>query len=235
MQHILIVEDAPDMQLMLKSILGTKYELTLVASSEAAQKELTNKNFSLIILDIGLEGENGLQFCAKLRLDPKYKNVTIVFLTGKDEVSDKVLGFSVGADDYITKPFHAVEFSARIDSKMRRIVESSEEQEVLHRGIFKIKVPYQKILISTEKADQELDLTPNEFKLLYFFIQHEEHVLSREQILDQVWGTNVHVSDRTVDTHIYSLRNKLGRYSTLIEAVPRQGYRFIQRKLKRAA
>ena len=235
MQKILVVEDSIDTQIIVKALLGTKYSLTVVGSSAEAQQELLLHDYQLLILDIELPQESGLDFCKKLRSDEKYKNTHIVFLTGKNEVSDKVLGFSTGGDDYITKPIIPQEFTARIDALMRRIKDSKKEQETAFYGMFKVNLPFQKVSIMKDEEEKELKLTSVEFKLLYYFLLHEDQVLSRDDILTNVWGDSVHVSDRTVDTHVYGLRMKLGKGSDLIQSVPRQGYKFSQKWIKFAA
>lgn len=235
-QKILLVEDNSSTRQIINAALGKKFIFAIAETAGEASEQLQRHEFDLIILDVELPDEDGFHFCAKLRNNEKYKDIEIIFLTGKNTTADKVLGFSLGADDYITKPFDILEFQARIDSKMRRIAERKNQDQVIHKGSFEIHLPRQKIYIKEAESSIELDLTSIEFKLLTFLIGHEDHVLSREQILNQVWGVHVHINDRTVDAHIYMLRQKLGEYSNCVKAVKNAGYRFVQKtKVKKPA
>lgn len=229
-QKILLVEDNSSTRQIINAALGKKFLISAAETASEAADQLQCHEFDLIILDVELPDEDGFHFCAKLRSDEKYKDLEIIFLTGKSTTADKVLGFSSGADDYVTKPFDILEFQARIDAKMRRIAERKNQDQIMHKGIFEIHLPKQKISIKEGETVNDLDLTSIEFKLLTYLIGHEDHVLSREQILNQVWGVNVHINDRTVDAHIYMLRQKMGEYSDYIKAVKNAGYRFVQKK-----
>jgi len=223
-QRILIIEDCKTTQALLRGLLTKKYLVTCVSNTTQAEIELSTNNYSLIILDVSLPEEDGFQFCARLKNNETYRNSQVVFLTSRDSTNDKVLGFSVGADDYIVKPIDPPEFQARIGAKMRRLTLDL----VFTKGIFKVSMEKQKIYVHFGDADTDLFLTSIEFKLLVYFLNHEEHVLSRENILNHVWGINTNVNDRTIDTHVYTLRKKLGIKSNLISAIPGVGYSFSQ-------
>jgi two-component system phosphate regulon response regulator PhoB len=229
-QKILIVEDNVSTRQIINAALGKKFFLAFAETATQAVDQLKLYQFDLVILDVELPGEDGFHFCAKLRADERFKESEIIFLTGKNTTADKVLGFSLGADDYITKPFDIIEFQARLDAKMRRISDRKNQDQILYKGAFEINLPKQKIYIKEGESSSDLDLTSIEFKLLTYLLGHEEHVLSRDQILNEVWGMNVHINDRTVDAHIYMLRQKLGEYSGCIKSVKNAGYRFIQKK-----
>lgn len=226
--RILIIEDSRDQQLLLTQLLGRKHEVACVSSVAAAKAELNKHLFDLIVLDVNLPDQDGFAFCAEMRQDERLKSIPVVFLTGRVAPTDKVHGFTVGGDDYVTKPFDVLEFSARIDARLRRRNEAVQVTEAFVQGFFRVDHAKQRIALMTPEGDLSLDLTTNEYKILHYFICHEDHLLSRSQILDQVWGTDVHVTDRTVDSHIYTLRKKLGRAAHFIETVPRAGYRFLQ-------
>lgn len=222
---ILLVEDAPDVQLLVSAALNKKFQLNCVGSAEEARVELTRNKYSLIILDVGLPGEDGFKFCANIRADERYREVPIVFLTSKHQTRDKVLAFSIGADDYIVKPLEMAEFQARIEAKMRRVQDSAEDRNHFTKGPFRVVLTEQKVyLTSSAGAHRDLGLTTIEFKLFYYFLRHENHVLTRAQILDAVW-IETHVTDRVVDTYVYSLRKKLGAFGSSIRSVPRVGYK----------
>jgi two-component system phosphate regulon response regulator PhoB len=232
---ILVIEDALDVQLQVKAAIGKTYSLTFAGSAHEAKAELARDHFALIVLDIGLPDEDGFSLCASIRSEQTYRDTPIVFLTGKSDSRDKVHAFSLGADDYVVKPFDIPEFRARIESKMRRLISGREEKNTFTKGPFHVALDEQRIYIEANGATEDLGLTPIEFKLLYYFLMHEEHVLTRDQILNHVWGDNTHVTDRTVDTHIYALRKKLGPLSRALKAVPRVGYKLALSKTRQSA
>jgi len=209
-----------------------KHEIVCVSSAAAAKSELSKRLFDLIVLDINLPDQDGFAFCAEIRYEERLRAIPIVFLSGRAAPLDKVHGFTVGGDDYVTKPFDVLEFTARIDARLRRKNESAQLTEAFVQGVFRVDHAKQRITLITPEGEAPLDLTTNEYKILHYFICHEDHLLSRSQILDQVWGSDIHVNDRTVDSHIYSLRKKLGRAAHFIETVPRAGYRFMQGQLE---
>ncbi len=223
--RILLVEDALDVQLIVRAAIGEKFQLTCVATAEEAVRALRTNLYSLIILDIGLPDEDGFKLCANIRFEEAYKRTPIVFLTGNSQTQNKVLAFSLGAEDYVVKPIDPAEFQARIEAKMRRIEEASVERHTFSKGPFRVTHAEQKIYVEVDGREKDLGLSSIEYKLLYYFINHDNHVLSRETILDQVWGSQNHVTDRVVDTCVYSLRKKLGLMGHLIQSVPRVGYK----------
>ena len=223
---ILLVEDAEDTQLIVHALLSPKYQLTICSTAAEATDTLQKNTFSLVILDINLPDGNGYAFCTQLRSDTRHKNIPIIFLTGKSQTQDKVMAFALGADDYIVKPIDPPEFQARVESKIRRLRDNLEEKNVFQKDSFRVLLPQQKIFLISPQGEKDLELSSIEFKLLYFFLRHEDHILSRAQILQEVWGENLHVTDRVVDTCVYALRKKLGEQATIIQSVPRIGYRY---------
>ncbi len=233
--QILLVEDAEDTQLIVRALLSPKYQLTICSTAAEASEILQKKVFSLVILDISLPDGNGYTFCTQLRADARHKNVPIIFLTGKSQTQDKVMAFALGADDYIVKPIDPPEFQARVEAKIRRLRESIEEKNVFQKDSFRVLLPQQKIFLITPQGEKDLELSSIEFKLLYFFLRHEDHILSRAQILQEVWGENLHVTDRVVDTCVYAVRKKLGEQSSVIQSIPRIGYRYSTKATTKAA
>lgn len=226
-QRILVVEDACDTQLLLRSVLA-RYDVVCVGTTTDAYACLTNEKFDLIILDVELPGESGFQFCHRLRGHQKHKDIPIIFLTGRRLAADKVTAFSLGAEDYIVKPIDVIEFQARIDAKMRKLNNASLSKDVYTYGPFKVYLAPQKITLSLKGQESDLDLRGFEFKLFYFLLRNEGKVLTREQVLTEVWGQNLNVTFRTVDTHIYTLRRKIGEFADWIKTIPRSGYMFAQ-------
>ncbi|MES2857507.1 MAG: response regulator transcription factor, partial [Bdellovibrionota bacterium] len=165
------------------------------------------------------------KLCSMLQSSGDFESIPIVFLTAKTSISDKVLGFQLGADDFITKPFDQLELKARVDSKIRRLERDKRESDIVRVGDLEINKSSQKAVVTTDGNTTELDLTPLEFKLLLLLANKPNHVFSRDEILNTVWGESIHVYSRSVDTHISKLRKKLDSYSGLIESVHGSGYR----------
>lgn len=227
MMKILLVEDALDCQTLVQAALRKKYAVRAVSSAEDARLEMAHHPFDLLILDIELPGMDGFQFCAEIKNSEKWESLPIIFLSGRNKIEDKVLGFSIGAEDYLEKPFDLRELHARVDAKLRRRNQEKNHQENYVLGNFRINTNLQKIFLVSPSEEIDLSLSALEFRLLIFFLNHEGHVLSRSQILDKVWGEDAHIGERTVDTHVYTLRKKLLSKSASIQSVPGEGYKFI--------
>lgn len=225
---ILLVEDSPDCQTLVHAALGKKYLVRAVPSAEDARIEMQHSQFDLLLLDIELPGMNGFQFCAEIRNSEKWENLPIIIVSSRSSIEDKVLGFSIGAEDYLEKPFDLRELHARVEAKLRRRIQEKDRQENYLCGNFRINMNQQKVFLVGGAGEVDLSLSALEFRLLVFFLNHEGHVLSRTQILDKVWGHDTYVGERTVDTHVYILRKKLISKNAHIRSVPGEGYRFIQ-------
>jgi two-component system phosphate regulon response regulator PhoB len=180
----------------------------------------------LIVLDWMMPGGSGIQFLKQLKQDEMTRQIPVVMLTARGEEEDKVRGLEAGADDYITKPFSPKELTARLHAVMRRVSPTSVDEVIEVQGLKLDPVSHR--VSAEEKA---LDMGPTEFKLLHFFMTHPERVYSREQLLNNVWGTNVYVEDRTVDVHIRRLRKAIEEtgHDRLIQTVRGAGYRFSTR------
>lgn len=225
-QSILIIEDTPEMQLLLMAILGSNYRVKVVPSVRAAYDELTFNKYDLLLVDVDLPGESGFQFCANIKQNPQFSQIPLIFLTCHNQTSDIVVGFSLGAEDYITKPIVREQFEARILSRLRKEKNIKKQEQIKRSGFFQIDLQQQRVFTLNKDEQKEIYLTSIEFKLLKYFIDHQNHVLSREQILNDVWGSKLNVGDRTVDTHIYTLRKKLGNYSECIHTISGVGYQY---------
>lgn len=225
-QKILLVEDSVETQVVIRATLGKKYDVVIAQMASEALQLVGSDHFALILLDVELPDGNGFQLYSELKSKSLVSDAPIIFLTGRKETSDKVLGFTLGAEDYVVKPIEPLEFQARIDSRIRKSIEARVPKTKFVSGPFEIDLANQSAFIKKVGQVQELDLTSNEFKLLYQFLTHESQVLSREQILEQIWGKDVHITDRTIDTHVYTLRQKLGDLASLIQSVPRVGYKY---------
>lgn len=222
-EKILLVEDALEIQFIVQTALKAHCRLDCAGTLAEGQNFLRQNSYSLILLDGHLPDGDGFEFCKNLREIDEYRDLPIIFLTGQSETARKVLGFSLGADDYITKPIDPAEFTARVMSKLTRAQASSTS---FQKGDFHVDLKAQKVHLKENGQQQNLGLTPIELKILVHFFRNENKVFSREEILRQVWGEKVHVSGHTVDTHISSLRKKLGPAAAMIKAVVKNGYSF---------
>ncbi len=222
MARILIVEDEPDIALGLQQDLKLDgYDVEVAGDGLTAIARATSEPFDLVILDVMLPGKDGFQVCRELR--HARVQVPIILLTARSHEAEKVLGLELGADDYITKPFSPLELRARIKAALRR--SAGDTPELVRFGEF--EVDFERFEV--RRNGKPVDLTPIEFKLISAFVRHRRIVLSRQQLLDWVWGHDVFVTDRVVDTHIGNLRKKLELDPDgppLVVSVRGFGYRF---------
>ncbi len=223
MSHkILIIEDEFAIREMLTFVLEQNgFSVIGFESYRTAQETLMNDTPALIILDWMLPELSGIQIAKKLKQSDTHKSTPIIMLTAKSEEDDKIQGLEVGADDYITKPFSPKELIARIKAVLRRSKPTATDDPI---EIVGLRLDPTSHRVTLEGDD--LHLGPMEFKLLHFFMTHQERVYSRDQLLDNVWGTNTYVEDRTVDVHIRRLRKALTTHDKLIQTVRGSGYRF---------
>ena len=223
---ILIVEDSPEMTLLTSSAINDKYAVTCVASSADALIAVSKHQFSLIIMDIELPDEDGFVLLSKIRMKAGYQDTPVFYLSGRSKVSDKVMGFTLGAEDYLVKPIDPLELRVRVDSRLKRMNQEVLKNRILQKGPFEADLERQQLTIHSDSSVHRIALTSIEFKLFVLLFNKEDRILSRDQILEEIWS-NVEVTDRTVDSHIYTLRKKLGPWGSCIEAVPRAGYKFV--------
>ena len=226
-KRILVVEAEVPIREMLCFVLEQKGYETVEAEDYADGLAKVREPYpELIVLDWMMPGGSGIQFIKQLKQDEVTRQIPVVMLTARGEEEDKVRGLEAGADDYITKPFSPKELTARLHAVMRRVSPTSVDEVIEVQGLKLDPVSHR--VSAEEKA---LDMGPTEFKLLHFFMTHPERVYSREQLLNNVWGTNVYVEDRTVDVHIRRLRKAIEEtgHDRLIQTVRGAGYRFSTR------
>ncbi len=228
MSPVLLVEDSPVTQSIVKAALKDVCELHVADCVAAAMIAVENQNFDLILLDINLPDGDGFDVYARIRSIERYKLTPILFLTARVDLEDKVRGFSLGADDYIVKPFEIVELKMRIAAKLSNLKARKTAHEIAF-GPFEVNVAAQKISVKEAAGVRKLELTSSQFKLLYHLLRNENKTISREEILKDVWGEEINVTDRTVDTHIYAIRRELGPLKKMIHSVHGKGYRFSQK------
>lgn len=224
--QILLVEDCALLRQSLVDSLGREFKIDSAGDAESALLLLQKQSYDLILVDVGLPQMDGYKFCARLKAMPGSAETTVIFLSGRSEVEDKLIGFSVGGKDFILKPCDPRELKARIHSHLNEKIKNKENTALSNVGVFRVELAQQRIDYMFEGKYVGIDLSPFEFKLLYFFLSHTEHVLTRDQLLDKVWGDSRNVTDRSVDAVVSKLRKKLGPYSNLLKSVRGEGYRF---------
>ncbi len=224
---ILVVDDEPAIREMIGFALS-RAGFSYIEAADAAQAEATidREIPDLILLDWMLPGQSGIEFVKQLRSDPLTRPVPVIMLTARGEEDDKVRGLKDGADDYVTKPFAPKELVARIEAVLRRIKPEATNEAVQVSGLLLDPLSHR---VTADERD--LDLAPTEFRLLHVLMTHPERVYSRDQLLDLVWGSNIHVGPRTVDMHVSNLRKALeaSGHHRLIQTVHGSGYRFSTR------
>ena len=224
-EKILIVEDEKDIIKMLEYNLKKEGFRTISAyDGEDAIDLAMREHPDIVLLDLMLPGIDGLEVCKSLKAQNKTKGIPIIMLTAKSQESDKILGLELGADDYVTKPFSPRELLARIKAVLRRIKEKDKLPELVRIG--ELTVDFSKIGVSVKGKPAEL--TSKEFELLKTLLQAKGRVLSRDYLLDTVWGFDhaLEIQTRTVDVHIRTLRKKLKSEAKSIITVKNYGYRF---------
>lgn len=221
---ILIVEDEPAIQeLLVFNVTQAGFIALRASDAETAWQQIRDYSPDLILLDWMLPNTSGVVLARQLRSEAQTKDVPIIMLTARGDERDKILGLESGADDYITKPFSPRELMARIRAVMRRHIPTLASDKVAVGGL---ELSPDSHRVSANGVS--IELGPTEFRLLHFFMTHAERVYSRTQLLDQVWGTQVFVEERTVDVHIRRLRASLEvtGLDVLIQTVRGSGYRF---------
>lgn len=218
---VLIVDDEADMRRLIRMYLEKEgYSCVEAEDGQVALDLLKSHTFDLIILDVMMPRVDGLTLCMKVR---EQSSVPIIFLTARGDEWDRVYGLKLGADDYIVKPFSPNELIARVDAVLRRanpIVR--DDEETLSFGPIQLNVKGRQVYLQGE----QINLTLKEYDLLLFFCRHNGQALSREQLLENVWGFDYVGGVRTVDTHIKTLRLKLKGHGNLIQTVWGIGYKF---------
>ena len=224
LRRVLLVEDEPGLVMTLTDrLVAEGYEVESEGDAVKGLARATTGGFDAILLDVMLPGGNGFDVCRTLR--QRGVLTPILMLTARGQVVDKVVGLKLGADDYLVKPFEMLEQLARIEALIRRGATQAAAEGVTGDTyrFGEIHVDFRKAEVT--KGDQSLDLSAREFKLLRYFIEHRGAALSRDELLNEVWGYNAMPSTRTVDVHVRRLRVKLGPEGRRILTVKSVGYR----------
>lgn len=223
MDLVYIVEDDENIRELISYALNNNgFKAQGFPDAEALYNELEKYKPDIFILDIMLEGDNGYQILKKLKDKEDTRDIPVMMLTAKTSEIDKVKGLDMGADDYVTKPFGVMELISRIKAILRRRKrEDGDNLGIVNFNIITMDLKKRKVYVK----DKEVKLTYKEYELLYFMIMNKEVVLSRDRLMDEIWGYDYYGESRTVDVHIRTLRQKIGEASDLIKTVRNVGYK----------
>ena len=221
--RIFIVEDEPDLRDTLSfNFENEGFKVSSFPDGEKCLTSVKKNKPDLIILDLMLPGINGLDVCREIRSEEETNDVSIIMLTAKGEEIDRIVGFELGADDYVTKPFSVRELILRVKVLLKKRSDNQSAEKILEYGPVKMNLDAHSVLVD----DIDVVLTALEFKLLKHLLKRRGRVQTRDQLLGDVWGYSSEVTTRTVDTHIKRLREKLGSTGDLIQTIRGVGYRF---------
>jgi len=229
-ETIVVIEDEADIREVIEYNLAREGYKVICESDGARAVDLVRRHRpSLVLLDLMLPGKDGVEICRAIRADSDLNGTAIIMVTAKNDESDIVLGLGVGADDYIAKPFRVRELVARVKAVLRRGVVPEEDE-------FPGRIDIQGVAIDPARHEVRIDdevspFTATEFRMLHFLATHPGRVYTREQLIDRVIGRDAMVTDRNIDVHIRSVRQKMGKYRDLIETVRGVGYRFHDARL----
>jgi len=224
MVKILVVEDEQDLQQVLKfNLQQAGYHVRVTSSGTEAMRLVAQEAPTLMLLDVMLPDILGTEVCRLLKSDPATASVPIVMLTARGTESDRVGGFELGADDYVTKPFSVRELMLRVSAILKRLQTPGAGPGRIEFGVLDVDRDAHRVWV----AEQEVELSALEFRLLVALYERKNRVQSRSSLLDDVWGVTADVTTRTVDTHVKRLREKLGSARNYIETVRGVGYRFV--------
>ncbi len=222
-KHILAIDDEPDiLELVRFGLTQEGYSVETASTAKEGLACVARSLPDLVVLDLMLPDMSGTDVCRELRSKEETAQLPVVMLTARAEELDKVVGFELGADDYVTKPFSPRELALRVKAVLRRSTPSTPTTRHYSHGTLQLDLERHRCKV----AGQDVELTAKEFGLLTSLMSRPGRVLSREKLLDEIWGSDIAVTHRTVDTHLKRLREKLGEASSYIDTVRGVGYRF---------
>lgn len=220
MAKILVVDDEIKIREIIKEYAEFEgYEVAQAEDGMQAVEMVKNQDFDIIIMDVMMPKLDGYSACKEIR---KIKQIPVIMLSARGEEYDKLFGFEIGVDDYVVKPFSPKELMARIRAVLNRASASQRTEDVIRYEGLEINFTAREVKIDGEKVS----MTPKEYDLLFYLVKNMNVALSREKLLEEVWGFDFYGDDRTVDTHIKMLRNSLGKYRNLIVTLRGMGYKF---------
>lgn len=221
MYRILVVDDEVNIRRVVREYAEFEgYEVAEAENGMEAVEMVKSGDFDLIVMDIMMPKLDGFSTCKEIK---KYKSVPVIMLSARGEEYDKLFGFELGIDDYVVKPFSPKELMARIKAVLKRnsVFESSVPEKLAYEGL-EIDIAGREVYVDGEKAS----MTPKEYDLLFYLVKNKNLALTRDKLLEEVWGYDFFGDDRTVDTHIKMLRNSLGQYRKFIVTLRGMGYKF---------
>jgi two-component system, OmpR family, phosphate regulon response regulator PhoB len=224
MTTILVIDDEPDIREVMRFALeSADFHVMEAGHADEARKLLSSETPDLILLDWMLPGRSGLELAQQLKQSPKSKSIPIIMVSARGEEEDRVKGLDTGADDYIAKPFSPREMVARVKAVLRRAKPDESTDEIEIGGLVMDNLGHR-----VTADGRAIEVAPTEYRLLHFFMTHADRAFSRSQLLDQVWGDQVYVEERTVDVHVRRLRKALepSGHDRLLQTVRGVGYRF---------
>lgn len=224
---VLLIDDSPEIYEIVKSSIGSIYSIKWAENLQQAKLEIAQTKYDLILLDLDLPDGNGMDFFLQVQPQLMALGTPLFFLTANGDISNKVLGFSMGADDYIVKPFSPLELKARAEARLKKTEILKNQLNVLAWKDIKIDKDSQDVFIHQNEAFEKIKLTAIEFKILMLLAHKPNVVIARDEILNAVWGRDIFVDSRSVDTHVSKLRKKLLGVSHLIQSVHGSGYKFV--------
>lgn len=220
MAKILVVDDEIKIREIIKEYAEFEgYEVAQAEDGMQAVEMVKNQDFDIIIMDVMMPKLDGYSSCKEIR---KIKQIPVIMLSARGEEYDKLFGFEIGVDDYVVKPFSPKELMARIRAVLNRASASQRTEDVIRYEGLEINFTAREVKIDGKKVS----MTPKEYDLLFYLVKNMNIALSREKLLEEVWGFDFYGDDRTVDTHIKMLRNSLGKYRNLIVTLRGMGYKF---------
>jgi len=224
MASVLVVDDEPDIREVIRFALeGVGFRVHEAGHADQARKILAAENPDLVLLDLMLPGRSGLELAQQLKQSATTRSIPIIMVSAKGEEADRIKGLEAGADDYIAKPFSPREMVARVNAVLRRAKRDGLADQIEIGGLRIDNVSHR-----VSANGKRIDIAPTEYRLLHFFMTHADRAFSRSQLLDQVWGDQVYVEERTVDVHVRRLRKALEAtdHDSMLQTVRGVGYRF---------
>lgn len=222
MGRILVVDDMPDSRLLITASIGRLGALDTADSLGAARTLLSSRRYDLIVLDVILPDGNGIDFLNERRMAGD--STPVLLISGNDDITTIVTGFHLGAFDYVTKPFNPLELAARAERILQIFAE--EKTALVYQDFLRLHPERLEAETWHGGTWQQIPLTVKEFRILHLLAKSPGQVIGRQRILDLVWGASVHLTERTVDSHVAAVRRKLGKHRSAIQAVRGEGYRF---------
>lgn len=220
MYKILVVDDEINIRKVVREYAEFEgYEVEEAEDGMRAVEKVKEKDFDLIIMDVMMPKLDGFSSCKEIK---KYKNIPVIMLSARGEEYDKLFGFEIGIDDYVVKPFSPKELMARVKVAIRRNTSEQKAEEKLEFEGLMIDIPGRVVYVNGER----ISMTPKEYDLLFYLVRNKNLALTRDKLLEDVWGYDFFGDDRTVDTHIKMLRNSLGEYRKFIVTLRGMGYKF---------